>query len=280
MLWREPTEPGAEHAMERADAVLSVGECAILAAPGGTGKSYLTLTIAAAAAASRGKYGSASGLRVRSGPVVLVSYEDSPVRLYARLRAIVGGPPSNSIYCWPDPTPLFVAGEGPARGAARPSSQWTTLWTVLRELSPALVVIDPVSAALDGASMSEGSPVRAFMRELTREAAAVKTGILLVAHDTKASRDLVRAGEDPGAGAVAGSATWYDAARGVLYMARDGDRRSLRCIKANYGRSGWSVDLHERLDMNGRFCGFEAKPPPPGGDPPAASERRARNPYA
>ena len=90
----------------------------------------------------------------------------------------------------------------------------------------------------------------------------------------------MRAGEDPGAGAVAGSATWYDAARGVLYMARDGDRRSLRCIKANYGRSGWSVDLHERLDMNGRFCGFEAKPPPPGGDPPAASERRARNPYA
>ena len=276
VLWREPTEPDAEQATERADAVLSMGECAILAAPGGTGKSYLALALAIAATAANGAhYGSACGLRVRPGPVVLVSYEDSPVRMYARLRAIAGRAPSRAIHCWPDPAPLFIAGEGPGRGEARPLGHWASLWAAVRTINPTLVVIDPVSAALEGASMSEGSPVRAFMRELAREASAAKAGVLLVAHDTKAARDLVRAGEDPGAGAVAGSATWYDAARSVLYMARDGDKRSLKCIKANYGRSGWSVILRERRGPNGQFGGFVS-------DPPRAVDEaaRKRNPYA
>ena len=280
VLWREPTEPNAEQATERADAVLSVGECAILAAPGGTGKSYLTLALATAATAANGPhYGSACGLRVRPGPVVLVSYEDSPVRMHARLRAIAGRGPSNAIHCWPDPAPLFVAGEGLSRGEARPSGHWASLWAAVRTVCPALVVIDPVSAALQGASMSEGSPVRAFMRAMAREAHAANAGVLLVAHDTKAARDLVRAGDDPGAGAVAGSATWYDAARGVLYMTRDGDKRTLKCIKANYGHSGWTVDLRERLTPHGRFGGFvTVATRAVGGSSDNAG--RQRNPYA
>ena len=267
--------------MDRADAVLSVGECAILAAPGGTGKSYLTLTLAAAATAPKSgqMHGSTCGLRVRPGPVVLVSYEDSPVRLHARLRAIGSGPTSGTIHCWPDPAPLFAAGQGPSRGEARPTAHWMAFWKAVHELKPALVIIDPVSAALEGAGMSEGSPVRTFMRELARKANETQVGVLLVTHDTKAARDLARAGEHPGAGAVAGSATWYDAARGVLYMTRDGDKRTLKCIKANYGRSGWSVTLNERFDTNGRFGGFTADSPKPSKRSPIPLQRQS-NPYA
>ena len=281
VLWREPIEEGANATMEHADAVLSVGECAILAAPGGTGKSYLTLALAAAAADPKNSkaYGSACGLRVRPGPVVLVSYEDSPVRMHARLHAVAGRAASHAIHCWPDPAPLFVAGEGPGRGDARPASHWAPLWAAVRAINPTLVVIDPVSAALAGASMSEGSPVRAFMRELAREAHSAKAAVLLVAHDTKAARDLVRAGDDPGAGAVAGSATWYDAARGVLYMTRDGDKRTLKCIKANYGQSGWTVNLRERLTQHGRFGGFVANAEHAVAGS-SDNKRRKPNPYA
>ena len=53
------------------DAVLSVGELAILASAGGLGKSCLTLAVEAATAAEAGReYGNAGG-------AVLVSYEDS-----------------------------------------------------------------------------------------------------------------------------------------------------------------------------------------------------------
>ena len=76
-----------------------------------------------------------------------------------------------------------------------------------------MVVIDPASAALDSVSMNESGPVRAFMGALAREAKAAGCGVLVVAHDTKAARNAARDGGDRGAGAVAGSATWFDAPR-------------------------------------------------------------------
>ena len=49
-------------------------------------------------------------------------------------------------------------------------------------------------------------PARTFLRLLSQEAATAGCGVLLVAHDTKSARNLAMAGQDPGAGAVAGSA--------------------------------------------------------------------------
>ena len=267
VLWRSaegliPADPS------RADAVLSEGEVAILSAPGGTGKSTLTLALALAAAkAATGRkryrcdYGNTCGLGVRPGPVVLVSYEDSPVRMAARMRRMAGDDADLApIHHWPDPGPLYVGFEG-GRSETGHGAEWTPLWAAVRAMDPApsMVVIDPASAALNGLSMNEGGSVRAFMGALAREAKAARCGVLVVAHDTKAARNAAVAGDDPGAGAVAGSATWFDAPRGVLYMTRKGDdpRRELRCLKANYGRSGWTVNLDERFDDTGRFVGFE-----------------------
>ena len=84
--------------------------------------------------------------------------------------------------------------------------------------------------------------------------------MLLVAHDTKDARNLAMAGQDPGAGAVAGSAAWYDGARGVLTLVPDptaSDSRLLVAIKANYGRTGWGAQLTERYDEAGLFRGLE-----------------------
>ena len=258
VLWRDSLV--ANRASEYAtDTVLSVGEVALLSAPGGSGKSYASLALARAGAEADDESGAALGLRVRAGPVVLVSYEDSPVRIAARLSRMGASEAAfERVYVLAEPSPLFVA--DPDRGEARPGLGWRALWQAVRTIRPALVVVDPASAALADVSTSESAPVRAFMRELAREAAACECGVLVVAHDTKAARNEAKAGGDPGAGAVAGSATWFDAARGVLYLRTGTDtmaaHRVLECIKSNHGARGWGAKLAEDVDQRGGFRGL------------------------
>ena len=253
VLWRDAGTPYAD------ESVLCIGEVALLTAPGGCGKSYLSLALAKAAAEASGDRGTALGLSVRAGPVVLISYEDSPVRIAARLAKMGAG---DAVYervsVVQDPAPLFIA--NPDGGAAMAGPGWRPLWDAIRTIEPALVVVDPASAALADVSTSESGPVRSFMRELSREAEAAECGVLIVAHDTKAARNAARAGEDPGAGAVAGSATWFDAARGALYLragAEDrADQRIVECAKANHGPAHWGVSLTEDYTAAGAFRGF------------------------
>ena len=257
VVWRDaPAAPDSTDV----DAVLSVGEVAILASAGGLGKSTLVLELASAAVAAAELSAAcrpACGLAVAAGPVVVVSYEDAPARIAHRLTWMNAGAVPAAVHLAPDPEPLWVAaGE---LGESRPGNQWDELWRAVRELGARLVVIDPVSAALADVSTTETGPVRAFLRALTAEAAAAGAGVLLVAHDTKAARNAVARGEDPGAGVVAGSAAWYDGARGVLTLVRDpmSDDRLLECVKANYGRTGWGARLRERTAGAGAFRGLE-----------------------
>ena len=264
VLWRDPgptvPDPGADP--ERCDAVLSAGEVAILASAGGIGKSTLVaaeLVSAALTGADLGTdYGAACGLRVVPGPVALVSYEDAAVRLARRLTWPNNGKAPPGLYSWPNPPSLWVADHG---AGSRPCAEWEALWRNVSDLGARLVVIDPVSAALADVSTNDTGPVRAFLRALTAEAEAAGVGVLLVAHDTKAARNAAAHGEDPGAGVVAGSAAWYDGARGVLSLMREpvvgSDDRLLECVKANYGRTGWGARLRERTGAAGAFRGLE-----------------------
>lgn len=261
VLWRDN---GGRYA----DAVLSIGEVAILASAGGAGKSTLTLELALAAVQAPpadtpgGGWRAACGLRVRGGPVVLVSYEDSPARLRGRVLRMNNGQVPSGLRYFPEPGPLFV---GTDRGTVGPAPDWPRLWHAVREHNPSIVIVDPTSAALAGVNSNDSAPVRAFMRALALEAERSQCGILLVAHDNKQARVSAGAGNDPGPGAVAGSATWFDAARAVLSLTRpdaDGTDRELRCLKANYGVTGWRVRLRERTSAGGRFVGFESAPEP------------------
>ena len=61
---------------------------------------------------------------------------------------------------------------------------------------------------------------------------------------------------------IAGSAAWYDGARGVAYMRRDPLDPKLRAVtieKANYGRTGWGVLLAEHW-VEGAYRGWDPKP--------------------
>ena len=242
--------------------LLSAGEVAVFSGPGGLGKSTVALAVAAAAGAT-GDHGEACGLAIRPGPVVIASYEDSAPRMAARLRWFAGGvdpegrPAGRHVLAWDRPRPLWTA--DPEGGEAVQSAEWPTFWRAVREAGASLVVIDPVSVALLGVSVSDSGAVRDFLDGVTAEAGRAGAGVLLVAHDTKAARNLARAGEDPGAGAIAGSGGWYDGARGVLYLWREPGAETLvlEAVKSNYGPTGWGARLRPRRDGD-RWRGYEA----------------------
>ena len=103
-------------------------------------------------------------------------------------------------------------------GASRQAEWWNDLWQYVRGVCARLVIVDPASAALADADVSQTGPVRKFLRALMHEARQAECGVLVVSHSTKAARNALRRGDDPGAGVVAGSAAWYDGARGVLSL--------------------------------------------------------------
>ena len=156
VLWRDLGPDIADD--DPTDSVLCVGEVAILSSAGGFGKSTITLEIASAAV-NASSYGCACGLRVAAGPVVIVSYEDSPVRIAERLAWIDHDRPG--IHLWPDPMPLWMAATN-STADSRPGNHWSRLWRAVRTADARLVVIDPVSAALADVNTSEVGPVRAL----------------------------------------------------------------------------------------------------------------------
>lgn len=250
VLWRDTGKDS-----DRPDPVLARGEVAVLSAAGGTGKSYVALAWALAGATASGPCGAACGLRVRGGPVVLVGYEDSPVRIAHRIRAMHGAPAPESLLLLPNPEPLWEQGD---YGDSRKGPHWDGLWRAVRNVRPTFVVVDPASAAMAGAT-NDGVPVRRFLTQLQAEAEAAECGVLVVCHDNKASRRAAASGDLPGSDAVAGSAAWADAARSVLYLATDpgGEpKRLLWSLKANYGRVGWGAVIGEKHTPGGSFAGF------------------------
>ena len=284
VLWeRGSMRPaGALHSEEsECSAYCSVGEPALLSAPGGAGKSYLALAVASAAVTGEPPAGEgaelalepagACGLGVRPGPVVVCSFEDRPIRTWYRLRSILkrdGGraadfaPPAPLHVC-DDPQPLY-ASDGKPGAVAAPTPYWRRLWAHVARLRASLLIIDPASAAVAGISTNDSAPVREFMGLLSAASEATDCGVLIIAHDTKAARNEAAGGGNPGAGAVAGSATWYDAARGVLYLHHHGQRRLLRCLKANHGRAGGGFMLAEVFadpDKRRGFQGFAGAGP-------------------
>ena len=247
--------------------IVSIGEPAILAAPGGAGKSYLALSLMAQAtrageadrdvfSTQSDAWASALGFSLRRGPQLYVSYEDSCGRVGDRLERI-GAPREtvNHLHIWGDPPALFDPATS-SGGGAIPSAAFVELERVIRDVRPALVVIDPVSAMMGACTLNDPTAARSAMRALARLSTETGAGVLCLAHDTKAARNEARAG----------AGQWFDSSRSVLYLHRQADGGiSLDCLKANHGRAGWSQPLHEVGTGAGEtYAGFEY-----GGEPQA-----------
>lgn len=246
--------------------IMRVGEAALLSGSGGSGKSFVSLALAVAAAAAGAAdevHGSACGLHVRAGPVVVLSYEDDPRTVAWRCGLIASSmgirhDSAIDVLLIPDPAPLMEA-DHDNPGRALKAKLWTSLWRAIRSKSPSLVIVDPASAALAGVNLNDGATVRRFVRALAQEGKEGGFGILVIAHSTKAGR---YGQADVGPNAVAGSGQWTDASRGVLFMQGQGPKRAvIQCVKSNHGPVGWAVeleaDMRKRAPKPDRFAGWK-----------------------
>ena len=172
--------------------------------------------------------------------MVVLSYEDAPKRIDQRAVAMDTGA---SVRLIPDPPRLFHF-DSTSRQWGQ-SEAWPLVWAAIREAAPGLVVVDTGPKAMGGET-NDGGAVIAFLQALEGEARSGGFGVLLTAHDTKAHRNQVKAGEAPDAGAIAGSGQWHDSPRGVLYLSKHGPGdapRILEAVKCSYGRDGWGASL-------------------------------------
>ena len=172
--------------------------------------------------------------------MVILSYEDAPKRIDQRAAKMDTGA---SVRLLPDPPRLFHF-DSTSRQWGQ-SEEWPLVWAAIREVDSGLVVIDTGPKAMGGET-NDGGAVIAFLQALEGEARSGGFGVLLTAHDTKAHRNQVKAGEAPDAGAIAGSGQWHDSPRGVLYLSKHGPGdapRILEAVKCSYGNDGWGASL-------------------------------------
>ena len=259
--WRNEPEPRpvlsrASEGSEPVDAVLSVGEVAVLTGRGQGGKSHLALKwmVEGNLAAERGDpFIDVCGMRVQAGRGMMVSYEDSAKRIDQRVVAIAGV--DADVMLLPVPRPMF---EFDWRSQAWvPAPYWPRVWATIHKSDPDFVVIDTGPKALGGQT-NDGEAVIPFVRELEIEAKRGGFGVLVTAHDTKAARDAVAQGETPPAGAIAGSSQWHDSPRGVMHLTQLGlgdAPRILQVIKCSYGHDGWGA-LLEPVYREGDYAGM------------------------
>ena len=254
VLWRD-----IEKERDGVDSVAAVGEIATLSGAGRSGKSFMALALAIEAVKARRsgtEYGTACGLRVRAGPAVFVSYEDSPKRVSMRASAMGS---EQGVLAIPYPPALYGYSRQSRSWARTPA--WRPLWDAIHAAEPVLVVIDTGPRAMGGETMDPGAVI-GFLQALEREArtGANRPAVLVLAHDTKAARDAARSGAELDAGAVFGSGQWHDAPRGVLHLTKTGPGdadRILEAVKCSYGGDGWGAILTPAYNDSGGYAGLE-----------------------
>ena len=261
-------------ASKQQGSLLTVGNVLVLSGAGGIAKSPLALSIALAMAYRDGAGdGELMGgvFDGAGGSALIASYEDDPADVAYRVRQLASqwwaatdhevtktlrerlhviGMAGRPLY-GPDSSrgTFYAARPGPLEG-------WDDLWRGAELIGARLVVIDPVSSAYVGEA-NAAAPVREFLAAVTEQAKALKCGVLLIAHSTKAARAKGPDDEPYDPGLVAGSSHWTDGARGVLTlgMGRDGER-VLRIAKCNYGPSYLRCTLSAERDQAREICGF------------------------
>ena len=254
VLWRDIGDDDNEVSREP---VVSVGEPGLLSGAGAIGKTWLALWVALAAVkamADGDRSGATCGIRVRAGPVAYMSYETGPARLYQRAKR--AGVVPEGVYISTNAQPVAHVLR---RSGTISSAGFAALSEQLATLEPSLLILDTGVDALAGVGDTDTEPVRLFVRRLASLSQEVGCGVLMVCHDSKTARDLSSRLFDPGSGAVAGSRSWYDRSRGVLYLVRGARREMavLGCLKANEGPDHWGAVLEpESRGPDGGFRGW------------------------
>lgn len=219
----------------------------LVAAHGGTGKSYVSLYVALCLATGRHPFD--EGAEVPRVRVVLYSAEDGMaammwrLRRYMRLLEIEPADVDGRLVVL-DATEadnvLFIGDEKKPEGRTTQTFEW--LRQQVQAAGATVLIFDNASDALD-ANENDRAKVRQFMGALKRLTPAV----LLLAHV-----DAISSMADPGqAKGYSGSTAWHNSARSRWFMARrpDTDDVLLSLPKVNYARAGSEVTLRWDDDL-------------------------------
>ncbi len=208
---------------------LPLGKITLLEGDPGTGKSYVSLALAAALSTGRALPGGEA--RDPANVLLLVGEDDLDDTVVPRLIEL-GGDRSRI-------TALVGGKVFDATGLAQ-------LTQAVAVVQPALIVIDPLMAYLDGKlDINKANAVRSIMRPLGELAAQHRCAVLCLRHLTKSQRDhaLYRG---------AGSIDFTAAARSALLAGVDPDdesRRAICHVKSNLAPK--ADNLGYRLDEHG-----------------------------
>jgi putative DNA primase/helicase len=199
---------------------IALGKPTLIAGDPGLGKSLIV--IALAAHTSTGQVWPVDGAACDVGDVIIMSAEDDAAdTLRPRFDAAGGDPKRISI----------LTSVRCANRVGEPSERMFSLrqdldalrLSALRLPACRLIVIDPISAYLDGTESHNNAEVRAVLAPLAKLAAEVGAAVVCVTHLNKGSQSsaLYRA---------TGSLAFVAAARAVFAVSKDKDNPSRRLI--------------------------------------------------
>lgn len=236
--------------------LIPTGTVTLLSGDGGTGKSLVTLQLAAAVALGR-KW---LGRSVSSGQALFISAEDDEEELHRRI-ADVGEAEGVSMAELDQLTMRSLAGEDallsvldPRSGVQKASELYLELDSYMSdELKPAVLILDTLADLFPGNENDRGQ-VRQFIGLLRGLAIRHECAVVLLSHPSLT-------GIQNGTG-ISGSTGWHNSVRSRLYLHRviqgeeepNPDARLLECKKANYGPTGDEIALTWR---NGVFVADE-----------------------
>ncbi len=218
------------------------GKLTLLAGDPGTGKSFLTLAIAAAV--TRGGV-LPDGTRLETGRVVMAAYEDDPEDTIGPRFDVLGG--DDDLLEILD---YYVNEEG-EKNAFSIRHVHSLIETVRSLPDVKLIVIDPVMSFVGGkVDANRDNEVRAALMPLVKLAAEAGIAVVAVVHFNKgdAEKAFHRVG---------GSIAFTAVARSVMLAAKDPDtgRRALVPIKANLGNDQAVPIEYEITDDGLRWVG-------------------------
>ncbi len=179
---------------------IAIGKLTLIAGDPGLGKSMLTVSLAAHV--STGREWPARGGSCPIGDVLFVSAEDDPADTI-RPRLDAAGADARRVYIVAGVQSLNAAGEPEQRLLSLRKDLAAVEAEVRRRDACRLIVVDPVSAYLDGADSHNNAEVRGLLAPLSELAREVGAAMIAVTHLNKGAGGSARAGSG-GSGGGAG----------------------------------------------------------------------------
>ena len=204
-----------------------MGAVSVVAGPGGVGKGVFMADVAAAVTTGRPTMLFPDAAVTQGNVLVLTSEDDPGMSLAPRL--IAAGADTRRVFYvtpswyWQQKKKKLVIG--------------ASLFELIDELRPALVIIDPLRSFLEGNAAANGDVMRGALDMLQEKASADQFSVVIVSHMVKKAGDDARM-------LLAGSGELWNAARSVTILGRLPKDESVTYVtqeKLNVGTKARSI---------------------------------------